>query len=204
MNVWDRSACHLADLRADFRRRRPSRSRGWRGFPAGGVMLRGEVYCRLVDPDNPLDGIIRDWEAFHNAATTVGLNYMLDTSFRGTSALSTWYVGLINGSGYSGVAAGDTSSSHSGWTEYQSYAESVRQTWSPSAAAAGVLINGTVMTFTNGGASASIQGIFAISNSTKGGTTGTLFATAVEASPRSLAAGAAYQVFYELDLTPTS
>ncbi|HUR53503.1 MAG TPA: hypothetical protein VMZ71_05210, partial [Gemmataceae bacterium] len=80
----------------------------------------------------------------------------------------------------------------------------VRQTWTPAAASGGVVVNSTVVTFTNGGATGSIQGMFLASNSTKGGTTGTLYSTAVEASPRSLAAGATFQVYYQVTLTPVS
>lgn len=138
-----------------------------------------------------------------NGATTLGCNYILDTSFRGVTQITAWYVGIINASGYSGVAVGDTPSSHAGWTEFTSYSESVRQTWSPGAAAGGVLTNTTAMAFTIN-SSGNGQGVFVVSNSTKSATTGTLWSTAVEGSSFSLTSGVTFNVIYELTLTPVS
>lgn len=165
-----------------------------------GTVLKGEWRCRIVNPDG---SVAEDW-AVPNAATTVGLNSLLDVGFRAQTQITAWYVGLINGSGYSAVSSADTMSSHSGWTEYTAYTETNRQQWSPSAASGGVITNSSVVTVTNGGSAGSIQGMFLVSNNTKGGTTGTLYSTAVEASPRSLAAGATFQMYYTVTLTPVS
>lgn len=165
-----------------------------------GLVLRGEWRCRIVNPDGT---VAEDW-AVPNGITTAGLNSLLDVGFRAQTQITAWYIGLINASGYSAVSAADTASSHSGWTEYTAYSEVTRQQWSPSAASGGVITNATVVTVTNGGASGSIQGMFLISNSTKGGATGTLYSTAVESTPRSLAAGASFQMYYTVTGTPVS
>ncbi len=166
-----------------------------------GTELRGEFRCRILDP---VTGEVVDDFKVANAPVTVGLNSLLNVGFRATTQITAWYVGLINGSGFSAVSASDTMASHAGWTEYTAYSEPVRQTWSPGAASGGVLVNSSVMTFTNGGATGSIQGMFLASSSTKGEAVSTLYSTAVESSPRSLAAGATFQVYYQVTLTPVS
>lgn len=143
------------------------------------------------------------WAVIPNGATYVGLNYLLDTGFRGTSQLSSWYAGLINGSGYTAVSINDTASSHAGWTELQNYDEATRRQWSPSAAASGLLTITTNLTVTMDG-NRSVQGLFLISNSTKGGTTGTLFATAVEGSPISVLDNAVFEFVYRIQATAVS
>lgn len=166
-----------------------------------GTVLRGEFRCRIVS----LDGVVTDdWFLVFNAATTVGHNSLLNVGFRASTQITAWFVGLINGSGYSAVAAGDTMASHAGWTEYTAYTETTRQAWSPGAASGGVVVNASAIVFTNGGSTGSIQGMFLASSSTKSEAVSTLYSTAVEASPRSLAAGATFQVYYQVTLTPVS
>lgn len=139
----------------------------------------------------------------NNGAATVGLNYVLNTSFRGTSALSSWYCGLIAGSGFSAVSISDTMASHAGWTEFTSYDESTRQQWSPGAAASGVLINSSVMSFTIASTS-TCQGIFIASSSTKSESASTLWCSAVDGSAFTVTDNIVHNVIYELTLTPVS
>lgn len=138
-----------------------------------------------------------------NGAATVGLNYVLDTSFRNQTQIATWYAGVIAGSGFSAVSVNDTMGSHAGWTELTGYSESVRQTWSPGAAAAGVIANATAMAFTIN-ASTTAQGIFITSVNTKSGTTGTLWCTAVEGSAFTVTSGVVFNAIYEVAFTPIS
>ena len=57
------------------------------------------------------------WEdTFHNTVVTVGKNDVLNKYFSNTAA-GACYLGLISSTGYSAIAAGDTMSSHAGWTE---------------------------------------------------------------------------------------
>lgn len=165
------------------------------------VLVRGRFRWEIRDEH----GNLTEKGVFKNAAVTVGLNYLLETGFRGGSAITTWYASLINNSGYTGVAAGDTMSSHTGWAEWTGYNEANRQTWSPGAAASGSIVNGTTMTFTNSsGSSIQVKGMFLTSSNTKGGTTGTIWATAIDDTARTLANGSTFQVIYEIDLTPQS
>lgn len=196
MTKYDiRSARRLAELQKEFRD-------GTRLLRRGEVSLFGAVFGRVLEPDG--ETIAEDWFRFPNAATTLGVNYLLEAGFRGGTAVSTWYAGLINNSGFTGVASTDTMSSHSGWSEFTGYAETTRRQWSPAAASLGSIVNTTAMSFTNGGSTANVIGCFINSDNTKSGSTGTLWATATEASARSIAASQVFQVFYEVDLLPQS
>jgi len=118
---------------------------------------------------------------FPNGITDVGIHYALDRlTDVGSPAAVTWYAGLIDNASFTGVAAADTSASHSGWIENQDFSESVRQTLGFSAAAARTISDSVSFSIN---ATVTIQGLFVISESTKGGTTGTLFSTALFSSP---------------------
>jgi len=108
--------------------------------------------------------------------TNVGINHVLDVVFHGTAPSGTWYLGLISGSAT--LAASDTMASHSGWTENTNYAEANRVTWPEDAAASQSITNTTTADFSINTNSQSIYGLFLVDNNTKGGTSGTLFATA--------------------------
>lgn len=62
------------------------------------------------------DGNLKWEDAFKNTVTTLGKNDVLNKYFSNTAA-GACYLGLISSSGYSAIAAGDTMSSHAGWTE---------------------------------------------------------------------------------------
>lgn len=164
------------------------------------VGVVGEFRARIID----VDGTVLEDFKIGNAATYEGLNSLLNTGFRGVTPISTYYVYPINGSGFSAVSVNDTAASHAGWTELTSYSESNRQTWSPGAAAAGVITNTTPMSFTINTTSVSIQGIAVQTTNTKSSTSGVLWATAVDSSPRTLTNGQTFQVYYTVTLTPIS
>jgi hypothetical protein len=114
-------------------------------------------------------------EEIDNLVTTAGKNDLLDKYLAGSSYTAAWYLGLISSTSYtSGVAAGDTASSHAGWAEDQNYSQSTRPAASWNAASGGSkgLSAGAVFTMN---ASTTIKGCFLIGNSTKGGTTGVLY-----------------------------
>jgi len=112
-----------------------------------------------------------------NGITTVGLNYVLDAGFNSGTQVTTWYLGLINGSSAPTLAAADTMGSHAGWTEYTTYSQTNRVAWDEGAAAAGSMTNSVTSDFSMNG-SGTVAGGFLTSSSTKSGTTGTLFMTA--------------------------
>ncbi len=139
-----------------------------------------------------------------NGNTTIGLTSMLDAWLRNQPQPATWYIGLVNNSGWSAFSAADTASSHGGWTELtgSSYDESTRPAWTPNAASAGSITNTTTSDFTIG-ATVAIKGSFLISNSTKGGSTGTLHATGAFGSVQNLVDNDVLKVSYAGTLTPS-
>lgn len=118
-----------------------------------------------------------------NDITNVGANYIFDVMFNnGTQiANNSWFIGMISNSGYTGVANTDTMSSHSGWTEFTGYDQATRVAWGSGAAASRTVTNASAAVFTCN-ATATLKGIFVVSNSTKSGTTGTLWSTALFSS----------------------
>jgi len=118
---------------------------------------------------------------FPNGVTTVGKNHALDVVFGGTTQVSEWYIGMINGSGFTSVSATDTMSSHAGWTEFTSYSNATRLAWTDSPTSSGSKTSASTADFTYN-ATGTLKGIFIASDNTKGGTTGTLWATALFSS----------------------
>jgi hypothetical protein len=123
------------------------------------------------------DGNLRWEDTAENGVTNNALNDILNVYLRGTSQTANFYLGLVDNTSFTGFAAGDTMSSHSGWIESAAYSNSTRVQWSPAAASSQAVVNGTTCDFNMNG-SATIRGIFLSSDNTKSGTTGNLFATA--------------------------
>jgi len=116
-----------------------------------------------------------------NGVTDLGVNHVLDVAFHEAAATATWYLGLVDNSGFSAFANADTSASHGGWNEFTSYSESDRLAWTEGAAAARAITNAATVDFSING-SGTVKGVFLISDDTKSGTTGVLFATAAFSS----------------------
>lgn len=120
------------------------------------------------------DGKLKWVEEYDNLITTAGLNDLGTQYFKGSAYTAAWYVGLLSASPT--LAAGDTMSSHSGWTEVTAYSESVRQTLTLGTFSAGSANNSASKArFTINANGTSFGGGFLVTNSTKSGTTGTLY-----------------------------
>lgn len=164
-----------------------------------------ETAVEVYGPQPKIARVVEDGIEIKNGATTQGMNHALDVTFRNQTQTATWYTTIINNAAYTAVSVGDTAASHAGWAEWTGYNESVRQTWSPAAASAGSVANSTAMTFTNNsGSTVTIRGVALFSVNTKGATTGVLWATAILDAGRSLSNLQAFQVVYQVDLSPTS
>ena len=88
------------------------------------------------------NGEIRWSDEFANLVTTAGKTDLVDKYFKGASYSATWFVGLIDASGYTAVAVGDTASSHAGWTEtHTTYSQGARPSLSWGTASAGAVNN---------------------------------------------------------------
>lgn len=136
---------------------------------------------------------------FNNDITNEGKNLIFEVMFHdGTQiANASWFIGLISNSGYSALNATDVMSSHSGWTEFTGYSQSTRVAWGAGTAASQSITNGTPCQF-DITSTATLKGIFVPSNSTKSGTTGKLWATALFSADVPVANGDQIKVTYTI------
>lgn len=133
---------------------------------------------------------------FNNGITNEGKNRLLDVMFHGTAAHATWYLGLIDLSGFTALAAADNydniNQAGNGWDEFDDYTDAnnaasavTRPVWVEGAAASQSITNGTAAVY-DITATGDVKGIFAVAGTnaaTKGdhtaGTAHALWATAL-------------------------
>lgn len=139
--------------------------------------LKGVYHVEHFNKQGDLIGTYR----VPNGIVDEGLNHILETEFNGGTPITTWYIGLVDNSGFTAFANADTMSSHSGWSESAAYSEATRPEWTAGTAAARAITNATTVDFSIN-ASVTLKGIFITSNNTKSGTTGVLWSTAAFAS----------------------
>lgn len=145
-------------------------------------------------------GRLKWQDTIKNLVTTVGKNFILDTVLAGSAYTAAWYLALVDGASSPTFNAADTSSSHAGWTESTAYSNSTRPAPSFGSASAGS--KATTATAFNINGTATIAGCFLISNSTKGGTTGTLYSCgAFTGGNRSVSNGDTLNVTYTASIT---
>jgi len=151
------------------------------------------------------DGSLKWEEEMHNITTNVGRQNMNAVYFSSSAATATWYLGLVDGASSPTYDVGDTSASHAGWTENTGYSNATRVTCTfgtATTANPSVITNSASPAAFNMNATSTIAGAFLISNSTKGGSTGTLFSEASFSSPgnRSVVSGDTLNVTYTFSL----
>jgi hypothetical protein len=152
------------------------------------------------------DGIVKWEEEMSNLVTNVGRQNMNAVYFSSSSATATWYLGLVDGASAPTYANADTSASHAGWTENTGYSNATRVTCTfgtATTASPSVITNSASPAAFSMNATSTIAGAFLISNSTKGGSTGTLFSEASFSSPgnRSVVSGDTLNVTYTFSLS---
>jgi hypothetical protein len=151
------------------------------------------------------DGKLK-WSAdTQNLVVNAGLAYMAGTALTSVTQITTWYIGLYGAGASNTPAAGDTMSSHAGWTEVVPYSNATRvaatfvtaTTANPS-----VVTNAASPATFNINATSTVGGAFLTSGSAKSGTTGTLFSAADFSSPgdRSVVSGDVISVTYTFSL----
>lgn len=145
---------------------------GWGGNPFSGAHPGGHGFLKE-----------RDRTPTHNLVVNVGLDHILDVELHNATQVATWYVGIKNAGA---AAAGDTMASHAGWTENTNYDEATRPEYEEAAASGQSITNSAnKATFTIDTDAQTIAGAFLVSNSTKGGSTGTLLCVDDFASSKS-------------------
>jgi hypothetical protein len=166
-----------------------------------GAKATGKYTVECFDKDGNLKWVAET----PNLVVNVGLQYMAGSALTSTAQITTWYLGLYGAAASNSPSAGDTMSSHGGWTEVTDYSEANRPT---ATFAAATNANPSVVTntaskavFTINGTT-TVGGAFLTSNNTKGGTTGTLFSAADFQSPgdRSVVSGDILNVTYTFSL----
>lgn len=173
------------------------------GTGAGDVVrASGKYVVECYDREGALKWVAES----DNLVVNVGLQYMAGAALTSTAQITSWYLGLYGAASSNNPAAGDTMSSHSGWTEVTAYSEATR----PAATfAAATNANPSVVTNTASKATFSINGsttvggAFLTSNDTKSGTTGTLFSAADFSAPgdRAVISGDVITLTYTFSLS---
>jgi len=155
------------------------------------MSLQGRFRVEHYDKDGQLKATYR----VPNGIVDVGLNKILDDMFSGGTASGTWYIGLVDNSGFTAFANADTMASHGGWSESSAYTETVRQTWTEGGASARSITNASTVDFSIN-ATVTFQGIFIVDSPTKAGTAGTLWSTAAFASTVAAVSGDTLKITY--------
>ena len=162
----------------------------------------GVYYVECHDKDGNLK-----WSAdSKNLVVNAGLAYMAGTALTSVAQITSWYIGLYGAGASNTPAAGDTMSSHAGWTEVVPYSNATRvaATFATATTANPSVVTNSASpaTFTIN-ATATVGGAFLTSGSAKSGTTGTLFSAADFASPgdRSVVSGDILSVTYTFSLS---
>lgn len=141
----------------------------------------------------------------YNLIPAEGIAYMLDAGLNGGTPITNWYLGLFSGAvdpasnwtaaNFASLATEITSTS-------EGYTEVTRQAWTPAAPAGGVISNtGTKAQFTIAATtSINVSGAALLSDSARGGTTGTLVSASRFASARTLYDADVFELAYEVEL----
>ena len=120
-------------------------------------------------------------EIAKNTVVDEGINHILDVQFHAESQVTTWYVGL---KGAGAEAAGDTLSSHAGWSEFTDYSGN-RQEFVEAAASSKSITNTASPAVFSITGSGTVAGCMV--SSVLSGTSGKLFSATDFAASRTVA-----------------
>ena len=171
------------------------------GFAADSASAKGVYKIQCHDKDGNLK-----WEdVAPNLVVNVGLQDMNAKYFTGSAYTAAWYIGLYGSGATNSPAAGDTMSSHAGWTEVVAYSQATRPACTfgtPTTANPSVATNSASPATFSINATTTVGGAFLTSNNTVGGTTGTLYSAADFSAPgdRAVTNGDTLSVTYTLSL----
>lgn len=146
-------------------------------------------------------GVKQREDQFPNLVVNQGKQDILNVYFTdGTqTASSSWFMGLIVDTGFTGIVAGDTAASHGGWAEATGYSQSTRPLWGQGAPGTGVttITNASPVTFDMTG-TANIKGGFITTVATKSSGSGKLWAAALFSAQVPVNNGDQMKVTYNL------
>jgi hypothetical protein len=159
-----------------------------------GLRVSGFIEATCYDKD----GNIKWIEANHNLVVDVGMDYILDTAMSGAAQTTTFYCGL---KGTGSPAAGDTMASHASWSEDVNYSQANRPTWVEAGISSHALTNAASKAVFSMNGTTTIYGAFITTNSTKGGSTGTLICVGNFASSRAVISGDTIELSYQVGIS---
>ena len=146
------------------------------GVVAGPSVAHGFKLKHIYEVECWRDGELVWRDVTENTTVNTGLDDILDKYWKGSTYSADHYVGLTDGTPT--PAAGDTMSSHAGWSEVTAYDEATREALTlGSVSSQSVDNSASKASFTISGTT-TVGGAFITTNSTKGGTSGTLIGIA--------------------------
>ncbi len=146
----------------------------WHTLVSSSYRRSGWFYVECIGPDGSLRWA--DWAK--NGVSNAGLDSMNNIYFRGVTQISTWYLGLVDNSGFSTFAPTDTMGSHPGWAEGTYISNANRPAWAPGASSGQTVVNASPIAFNINANGKTVKGLFLVSDNTISGTAGLLWATA--------------------------
>ena len=151
------------------------------------------------------DGKVKWAESVPNLVVNAGLAYMAGSALTSVTQITAWYVGLYGAGASNTPAAGDTMSSHAGWTEVVPYSNATRVACTFATATTAnpsVATNSASPAAFTINATSTVGGAFLTSGSAKSGTVGTLFSAVDFSAPgdRTVASGDTLNVTYTMSL----
>lgn len=144
------------------------------------------MLCTKYDVSCIRKGRVRWRDHFRNLVTTVGLNKVLDATFKTGLASPAWFVGLKANGTY---LITNTMSSHPGWSEIIDYSETIRQALVLGAVSGGSVDNSASKATFSINANFTLYGAFLVDDDTKSGTTGVLYGVGDFSVPRAVTTG---------------
>lgn len=142
-----------------------------------------------------------EWDK--NLVTTVGVNLLLNSTVKGGSQSTTWYVGEIVSSPT--FAIGDTMASHSGWTDFTlgtTVTATSRATWSGGTVSAGEVDNSASPASYTQNSTATLYGLYLVDNNgSSSQTTGNLYGEVAFGTSYAVQSGYTVQITAYLTIT---
>lgn len=170
-----------------------------------------EVLGRFRATFREASGRIFHEEEFDNLITTLGKNFLLDTTLAGAAYTVVGpYMGLICGASAPTIVAADTMATHGGWVEggttnpptYSSSGARIICAWSAASAGVKALSAGLTFTFTGSG---TVQGGFIVTGSgavvTNLSTAGTLYSAGALSAAQPVVSTNTLTISYSTTLT---
>lgn len=171
-------------------------------FPAQGVMASGEYFSRHRRGNQ----IVSDFQIDKNLVVTEGLAHMLNVALGGKAKAAGYFLTLFSGT--AAPAAGWTAASFAATANEivsmtEGYTSPTRPAWTPVDTNGNTIDNfASVATFNIATASElTVTGAAMLTNSTRGGTTGSLISASKYSAERKFQDGDAFDVGYRMSLT---